>query len=167
MNGYPLIKERKMICYNHPGIDVVATCNYCSKGLCLECSNKYLPPLCDGCAMSAAKYEQKNIIKNVVLTIIFAVIGFCIVHSYKGHFLTCLLGAYIGAGILWGWYALNKITPNVFLFMPIVGWLIYFGIKFVLAFYVGLVALPYQVFTFTRRWLKSKNLESASKVQRA
>ncbi|MDO5671547.1 MAG: hypothetical protein Q4G30_01640 [Actinomycetaceae bacterium] len=46
------------------------------------------------------------------------------------------------AGIPAGWRSLTKITPDVFLFLPLIGWVIYFGVKAVLAVIVGVVALP-------------------------
>lgn len=48
--------------------------------------------------------------------------------------------------LCWGWRALDKITPNIFLILPIIGWLIYFGIKFVLAMLVGWVAFPKAIY---------------------
>lgn len=50
--------------------------------------------------------------------------------------------------VYWGWKALNMITPNVFLIMPIVGWLIYFGVKLVASLFVGLFIGPYKVGCF-------------------
>lgn len=44
-----------------------------------------------------------------------------------------------------GWKALDKITPNIFLFMPIIGWVIYFIVKFILAFFVGFFVAPFQI----------------------
>lgn len=36
----------------------------------------------------------------------------------------------------------NKITPDIFLFMPIVGWIIYFAIKAFLSVIIGWIAMP-------------------------
>ena len=44
-----------------------------------------------------------------------------------------------------GWKALNKITPDVFLIMPIGGWVIYFLIKGILAFFIGFFVAPFQI----------------------
>ena len=51
--------------------------------------------------------------------------------------------AIIIACIPYGWKVLNRITPNVFLWMPFVGWLIYFIVKAVLAAMIGIFVLPY------------------------
>ena len=44
-----------------------------------------------------------------------------------------------------GWKALNRITPNIFLILPLGGWVIYFLIKGVLAFFIGYVIAPFQI----------------------
>lgn len=44
-----------------------------------------------------------------------------------------------------GWQVLNKITPNIFLWMPIVGWIIYFLIKGVLSFFIGYIVAPFKI----------------------
>ncbi len=44
-----------------------------------------------------------------------------------------------------GWKALTKITPNIFLIMPIGGWLIYFLVKGVLSIAIGPFVFPFVV----------------------
>ncbi len=46
---------------------------------------------------------------------------------------------------IFGWRALNRITPNIFLFMSWTGWLFYFAIKGVLAILIGLFIAPFQI----------------------
>ena len=50
-------------------------------------------------------------------------------------------GAFFLACVPYGWSCLNRITPNVFLWMPFVGWLMYFILKVALAAAVGAVAM--------------------------
>ena len=52
---------------------------------------------------------------------------------------------YLVAFTYFGWKALNRITPNIFLFMPIIGWVIYFSVKFVLSVIVGMFVAPFQI----------------------
>lgn len=52
---------------------------------------------------------------------------------------------YLVAFTYFGWKALNVITPNIFLFMPVIGWVIYFSIKFVLSIIVGMFVAPFQI----------------------
>jgi hypothetical protein len=49
---------------------------------------------------------------------------------------------YTASGIVAGWKTLTTITPQIFLFLPVLGWLLYFLVKLALAFFVGLVMLP-------------------------
>lgn len=44
-----------------------------------------------------------------------------------------------------GWKALNVITPNIFLFMPIGGWILYYVIKGILSFFIGFIVAPFQI----------------------
>ncbi len=44
-----------------------------------------------------------------------------------------------------GWKALNKITPQIFLFMSIGGWAIYFLIKSLLSVLIGAFVAPFQI----------------------
>lgn len=53
-----------------------------------------------------------------------------------------LLYGFCAIFIYFGWQALNKITPNIFLIMPVVGWLIYYLIKGILSAIVGMFVAP-------------------------
>lgn len=44
-----------------------------------------------------------------------------------------------------GWKSLNVITPNIFLFMPIVGWIIYCVVKGMISFFIGFIVAPFQI----------------------
>lgn len=44
-----------------------------------------------------------------------------------------------------GWQALSKITPNVFLIMPVGGWIAYYVVKGVLSFFLGVFVAPYVI----------------------
>ncbi len=44
-----------------------------------------------------------------------------------------------------GWKALNKIQPNIFLIMPIVGWIIYFIVKGTLSVLIGMFVAPFTI----------------------
>ncbi len=62
-----------------------------------------------------------------------------------------LQGFYIGAAFVAGWKALNRITPNVFLFLPIIGWVVYFVIKISLSSFIGVFLLPIRLFIKIRQ----------------
>lgn len=136
-----------MQCYNHPENNVVATCGGCNKGLCLACTDKYTHPICDMCNMQRAKSSRQVIIRNTILTLIFAIVGFSAASNTKVPLSSHIIMAYIVAGIPWGWSALNRITANFFLFMPIGHWAAYFFIKSTLSIFVGVVAFPWKIFT--------------------
>lgn len=58
---------------------------------------------------------------------------------------TVLAFIYMAVFVYFGWQALNKITPDIFLFMPLIGWVIYFVIKFVLSIIIGMFVAPFQI----------------------
>jgi hypothetical protein len=63
-------------------------------------------------------------------------------HRTGEYVIMFIIVSYCISGIIAGWKTLSRITPAVFLFLPLLGWVIYFVSKFVLAFCVGLVMLP-------------------------
>ena len=68
----------------------------------------------------------------------------CLASGYFPFYVALVL-AYALAGLPCGWHALSAIQPRMFLFLPIIGWVIYFVIKFFLSYCVGLVAMPVQI----------------------
>lgn len=51
--------------------------------------------------------------------------------------------AFMVACVPYGWRILNMITPSFFVWMPWIGWVIYFIVKIALAAVVGVFALAY------------------------
>ncbi len=79
-------------------------------------------------------------IKNIAISVILMIVGIVVIKNPAGILL---------AGIPYGWAILNRITPSMFLWLSWVGWLIYFGLKLLLAYTIGIVALPFKLF----RWI--------------
>jgi len=53
-----------------------------------------------------------------------------------------IIYTYLFAGIVSGWKTLTSITPRMFLVLPVIGWLVYFVLKFCLSAVIGIVMLP-------------------------
>lgn len=51
--------------------------------------------------------------------------------------------AVIVACVPYGWKVLNRITPNIFVWMPFVGWIIYFIVKIAIAAVVGVFVMAF------------------------
>ena len=142
-----------MKCFNHTDVEAVATCVDCGKSLCKECASRYEPILCDSCAEArqarhnAGIQEYKSgILGDIIKSVILFAIGFVVNIFVSGFNVGYCIGlGYSFAAFPYGWRALNKITPDIFLFMPLVGWVIYFIIKTVLSLVVGWVAMPVQI----------------------
>ena len=56
---------------------------------------------------------------------------------------TAFCAIFFSVFIYFGWRALNRITPDVFLIMPLGGWFIYILIKGLLSIFVGVFVAPY------------------------
>lgn len=122
-----------MSCYKHIENHAVAQCNDCGRSLCSQCADAFDPPLCLHCAKERASSIKAELVKNIAISVVLMIIGIVVIKSPLGILL---------AGIPYGWAILNLITPSMFLWMSWVGWLIYFFIKFLLAYFIGLIALP-------------------------
>lgn len=134
-----------MICAKHQDREAAGNCVDCGRGLCVECLNEYTMPLCHECASIRSKEVKSEFIKFVVISAILFIIALSGSTSEEG-FLEALLRSYFIAAIPWGWKTLGRITPDVFLIMPLMGWLIYLMIKLGFAAVIGAFVLPYQVY---------------------
>lgn len=153
-----------MNCFNHIELVSVAVCQDCQKGLCTECSTKYNMPICTQCNTKRKKGEKAKIYKELFLMLVFGILGYYAVLQVHTPLNSSLLkaqifekvflivtGFYFGGAVVAGWKTLNRITPDIFLFLPIVGWLIFFMAKFLLSIIVGVFMLPIRLFRNFRR----------------
>jgi len=140
-----------MNCYNHTVQPAVAQCPDCGKGLCGECVSLYSIPICTSCNKKRITSERGQIIKEMLLTFgVGALLAYFFYqwtnggHSYPllYNIISFVIPFYVFSSIIPGWKTLTSITPRVFLFLPIIGWLLYFLVKFILSVAVGLVMLP-------------------------
>lgn len=156
-----------MNCFYHPDRSSVATCSDCGKGLCQECARKWTPVLCVDCADSVLADRQFRLKKAlvtsailfVVTAVVFSIASIQSGDGARGILLGLALG-YVVAAIPQGWVALSKITPNIFLFLPIMGWVIYFMIKLTFAWPVGAVMLPVNVFRQCKALIETKRMQN-------
>lgn len=133
-----------MKCHKHYEMDAVSTCVDCSKALCPTCSEKFTFPICDNCNLARINSERSLFTKNIAIMIIMFILGF--LFNLDSGFFVALLFGYFFAGVPWGWSVLNKITPNIFLFMPFIGWIIYFVIKFTISIMIGMFVTPFKIY---------------------
>ena len=54
--------------------------------------------------------------------------------------------------VFFGWRALNRIQPTMFLWLSFMGWIVYFLVKLLLSVFVGVFVAPYHI----GRWLAGK-----------
>lgn len=150
-----------MNCFEHPQEVAVGTCIDCGNGMCAVCSQKFDIPICKHCNDQRASLEKKEIIKELVTTFVVGGLLFLLFKSSPSFYNRLSLGSvialvYISFSIVAGWKFLSKITPRIFLFLPIVGWIMYFVIKLFISIMVGPFVLPFQLFRNIKR-LKELN----------
>ena len=141
-----------MNCYNHPNLPAVSSCIDCNKGLCIECSSLYTFPICVECNKNRISHERSEIIKDFF--IIFgggAVITFIVLSLLNSQnrdlpIMSYIMFFYAYSSLVAGWRFLNRITADYFLFLPIIGWLIYFVVKFLISGCLGVFILPYRIY---------------------
>lgn len=95
--------------------------------------------------MDKLKAFLASTLGRVVVTIVSAVLiyGIILIVASAGSFLPALI--VFACCAYFGWKALNFITPNIFLIMPLAGWAIYFLIKGIIAFFIGFIVAPFQI----------------------
>ncbi len=150
-----------MKCYYHNREDAVGNCSECGKALCRECTGRYSPVLCESCANERIEATKGAMMKNIILSIVLFIVGLIMDSMTSGGIrVESFATAYCFAGFPWGWSALNKFTANVFLFLPIVGWLIYFCVKGFLAIIIGWIALPIKMVKSITEIKRMNNLQN-------
>lgn len=130
----------------------VNRCTRCGRQLTVEEDQAFNPPTCMNCAREHVSTVKSEMIKNIVISVVLMIVGIVVIRNPLGILL---------AGIPYGWSALNKITPAMFLWMSWVGWLIYFAIKLIVSYFIGIFALPYKLFQWISEIVKVKNLEKS------
>lgn len=89
---------------------------------------------------SIGLYAITGCVAAVIWLSLIILVAYC---SYKtDSVLIYLIFAFFG------WKSLNKIQPSMFIWMPFIGWIIYFLIKFLLSTIVGLFVTPVVTFRF-------------------
>lgn len=127
-----------MNCYFHPNEPAVTQCAECGRGLCRDCASAPGGNLCRNCIEKAKSEKRALLIRSIA---IFAIVFVLCLSAPGAPFFVALLVA----GTPCGWRALSGIQPRMFLFLPIIGWLIYLGIKLFLSSWIGYIAMPMQI----------------------
>jgi hypothetical protein len=145
-----------MNCYNHIKKPAVATCVSCGKGLCEICSDFYAPPICNQCALKYINNQNSNFISQYVITGVVIFTGIVLGIQNNHNLLAGLFLGYMFASIYWGWKILSSIQPQMFLFLPLIGWLFYFTVKLTISISIGFIAVPFGILDLIQKQKKNK-----------
>jgi cation transport ATPase len=153
-----------MKCFNHNAVDATATCQDCGKGLCVECSSRFDTIFCEPCLLKHNSLVSRQMYVGLVLTAaIFVGATYFFGSVAPGTVKAMGLGSAAIVGLLlaftfWGWRFLSNYLPrltrgNVFT------WAMYLALKFVAAYFIGIVVGPYQIFKHFREIYRARNLK--------
>lgn len=147
-----------MKCHQHYEKDAVSQCRDCGRALCPECTKKWSFPICDGCNYNRATNDKNQVIKNIILMIFL--FSMCLWYvPPETPFVSKLMLGYMVASTPWGWGFLNRITPNIFIFLPVIGWILYFMFKLSISMFIGQFILPYKLFMFIKDYKKAQDIQ--------
>jgi hypothetical protein len=144
-------------CFYHPDQTAVAVCSQCGKGLCQACASKWEPLVCEDCGVANAAALQKKRVQAIIagLVIFYFVGRFYAVGT--GSAVVGVISGYLASGIPSGWVAMRKYQPRGILLMPIIGWIMYFITKVCIAYFVGIVAWPVNIYKTIKGAIESKS----------
>lgn len=159
-----------MKCYKHISEDIVVQCHGCGRGLCHGCSGRFNLVFCEGCLLKNNNEYRKQTLKGLLLSgAIFLVAAYFLHGQIKDYqpstLLTILITSYIFASVPWGWSFLSRITPQVFLMMPIIGWAVFFVVKLYLSLFVGMFIAPYKIFRAIKDLKEVRETELSTQVE--
>lgn len=136
-----------MKCITHVNREAECYCPVCKQPICWECRD-YLGG-CINCAEKTCKDTKMEILKTCMLSIVIPIVLVILFRTEgmldKGDAILpkMIIIIILSAFVPFGWSALNRITPNIFLILPIVGWVIFFITKFFLSMAIGwIIAIP-------------------------
>ena len=159
-----------MKCYHHPDRDAVAYCSQCGRGLCGECSDRYNPILCGGCAEKIAGIQLNEEIEyyndavrrlrklriGAIVCVAFGILFGLALTSGRSYEILGLIGGILGglcfAGVPSGWRDINETFSRFrfILFLPIAGWIMFYLFKLSFAIVVGWIAFPREYFALKK-----------------
>lgn len=133
-------------CYYHQGREAVGQCQECGKFLCYDCFNLTVGHLCYDCAQALNRQRKKEMLFNLVTTIVLTAIWIAAFITMRFNSTVSLILLLI-AGIYPARRMLTYISRRFFPSL-IVTWFVYglmFIIKLILAFICSIFMLPYYI----------------------
>lgn len=159
-----------MQCFYHHGKDAVDACEDCSKRLCQECASTFTPCLCLDCYSERRKtttiHEALRLFGKSVAFFAIAFICQKLLFSFasvKMDTSLLLVSSLIYSGIPWGWSFVSRIFPVQILGGSTGFLLLYFMLKLVAAYLIGLIIMLWNVgkicYLLIRSFMDKKEIE--------
>lgn len=153
-----------MKCFNHNEMDATATCQECSKGLCVNCSSRFNAMLCESCLLNHNKSVATQMYTGLAITIAIFLGFIYFIGSTEFRsgetlgFAKAIFPSLIFAFTYWGWKFMTSHFPSLTMGSGNV-WIMYFFLKFIASYFIGLIVGPYQIFKML------KEINSTNKVK--
>lgn len=142
-----------MKCLNHIDSEATALCQGCNKGLCVHCSTRFDTTLCEQCLLGHNKAVVDDTWTDLLMTVILFLGITWFFHKPQATHLPLINSATLGimfAFMYWGWKFLSNLFPLVWIGSGLV-WLILTIVKFIAAYFVGLIVGPFQIIKAVRQ----------------
>lgn len=85
---------------------------------------------------------------RIVMIVVFYLIIFGILVGLTAVDAVEVAGVVAIALAVFGWRALDRITPDMFLFLSCTGWIVYFALKGILSIIIGVFVAPFVIATW-------------------
>lgn len=151
-----------MKCFNHVDADATALCQGCNKGLCAHCSTRFDTTLCEQCLLNHNKSAADGTYTDLLMTVILFLGITWFLHKPQATHLPLVNSAMIGlifSFTYYGWKFLTNLFPTVWIGSGLV-WLILTIVKFIAAYFVGLVVGPFQIIKAVRKIYATSRVRS-------
>ena len=142
-----------MKCFNHVDSDATALCQGRNKGLCAHCSTRFDTTLCEQCLLSHNKAVADDTYTDLLMTVILFLGLTWFFHKPQATHLPLVNSAMLGlifSFMYYGWKFLTNLFPTVWIGSGLV-WLILTIVKFIAAYFVGLIVGPFQIIKALRQ----------------
>jgi len=156
-----------MRCVNHPEKQwAVVKCDECGVGLCQQCAEQWVPPLCRGCAPGRLVLQKGKAAKELVyLALAFLLGGYFLISStgdtkvIENRGLYFLLGGIILAGALAGWRLIDQRRRVTFLWVSNNGAPMHLAFRVIICALLGPFLLPLAIYSNIKKYKDAQEAE--------
>lgn len=139
-----------MKCNVHSEADATASCTACGQGLCVACAQRFSMPMCEACLLEHNRAVGREMMRGLAFSLLIFVGGVFFLWKVAiepqggppSAYFGALFGGLLFSFTYWGWRFVSERWPGLALQNP----LMHFLLKLFVAYFIGLVVGPYQIY---------------------